>query len=1225
MDREHSKQHSNSEPIANSDIRGLSGRVHSVLSRLQHLKAVVIASTAQSASTDGNISSVEVPSLRHEINEARERILHLKSTLCGAPPKLDILEGVAPVPLPRKQVDDTSKPLIERIGGEVVLEALVGFLYAKLMIDTRLRAFFEQTPRKMASIKQRLFQFLLGYLGGKSTYDETNLKPAHYHLNVTDYHFDAFLDILQSAMENDIKVHPQATRDVLVSLSKVRKEIITGYTIRCELARINTKQGMEVLFNKLGGLDGVVRFVDRLYDVIAADTRISRFFTGKNFETIKHGQLAYITALIGGPHLYRRGPLEEIHKNLAIDDYFFDCYLQDAEKALHWLDIDDSVSDQVLIQLESVRPAVLGRSRGVAQIISSPADLVPVQLPTAVTSPNDSFRSPGADTPTTASLMAQLGGELNVEGIVETVYNGSLCDPRLRYFYLGVKIRQETFKRAFFNCIVTVAGGPVMYDLTQLRAIHFDMNITDYHFDTLMINLADACRLMEVKPGPTKELVTRMSKLRSEITGGCTIRLEMAQQRTESSGSVSPMSGSLDGPEGINRVITKLYEFVLQDERILHFFQGSKMEPLVKLQGQFLANLFGAGELYTGRDIGKVHALLNVADFHFDCFLENISKAVQACGFSTDTADECTVLVETTRRTIVNPASRNYSMTSQKNLTEALGGTDGIARSVDQVVKAAMKDGGPLRFTLESNSQHIPAIKDRMVKFVQQVSSCRSSGDWIDRAFIGRELARSLADVDVTDRRFDAIVSIVESTLVELKHILPEQIDDFVDICRSYRGQATKGYRLRQEELSLAFRESMTDDDSLFARIGNEQGLRSLIATYLRNVKDDEVIGAVFTSDHAVPLIRLVSRMVQCGKATEDDMGSRILCLNHYQFDRFVSGMKDTMSDQLHLQSTVVVEMASCVLEPLRPLLTTGEPLKRTTTLFDQYGGETGIEQLIDVTMEKLLAHDIKVFFDIPKSRMRTFKRRLARFVSALFSGPGVVLPNGEYSSHSTHPYASNMSGGSGKSTGQTVGTGGMNYLRHVHWNMNITDSHFDAFVECMRAAAKELGASLEVKRDTEALLNSVRGDIVIGWAKRSHDSEVRSRSVDGESIYERMGGNSTDPGLEAFLARFYELIERDRRINEFFIGAKFNAIRHAQGRFIVSILGGPVVTTRFLAEVHRIFNINNYHFDCFTKNALSAARDSGAPADVIDDIAVVFEPFREAIIAGSRRNDFQQ
>jgi truncated hemoglobin YjbI len=213
---------------------------------------------------------------------------------------------------------------------------------------------------------------------------------------------------------------------------------------------------------------------------------------------------------------------------------------------------------------------------------------------------------------------------------------------------------------------------------------------------------------------------------------------------------------------------------------------------------------------------------------------------------------------------------------------------------------------------------------------------------------------------------------------------------------------------------------------------------------------------------------------------------------------------------------------------------------------------------------------------------------------------------------------------GSGASSGQhELNTVGSSNIRQIHEHINITDTQFDAFIDCFRDSCREFGLTSEASKEFLAVLDSLRCEVIIGWTLRSSEARDRAdQARDGkyESFFDQMGGRSTDPGLEGFLGRVYELVERDKRINEFFLGAKFNSIREAQGRFLLSILGGPLVISRHLADVHKIYRITDYHFDCFVGDVIHAARDCGAPEEVRDDLACILEPFRSVVVIGSRQ-----
>lgn len=53
--------------------------------------------------------------------------------------------------------------------------------------------------------------------------------------------------------------------------------------------------------------------------------------------------------------------LKEIHKDLNVTDYHFDCFCSDFQKAMMGLGMDENLIDEVLITMEPLRQTVLGR------------------------------------------------------------------------------------------------------------------------------------------------------------------------------------------------------------------------------------------------------------------------------------------------------------------------------------------------------------------------------------------------------------------------------------------------------------------------------------------------------------------------------------------------------------------------------------------------------------------------------------------------------------------------------------------------------------------------------------------------------------------------------------------------------------------------------------------------------------------------------------------------
>ena len=462
---------------------------------------------------------------------------------------------------------DGTETLLDRLIGEDKLHRVLNKVFGTFLKDTRVRAFYENTSVKMRVHKDKLYRCLLGLLTGDSkVYDMTNLKPAHYHLNITDYHFDAFLDIFRSVLDADTELTPLVTSEVMSKLANVRSDITSGYTVRCELARINTAHddtNSSTLMKKIGGLEGVITFIDELYKLIEQDSRIAQYFVGHNFEKIRRGQRAYITELIGGPKMYRGRTMEEIHLNLGITDYLFDCYVHDAQKALRKCGSSDAVIDQVLIQLESVRASVVGHQRGAAEIyhVSNPyisnntfgTNLSSMSRMSGTSSNNSpsasyvQFASAGTSG-SRQSLLTHLGGELVVRQYVSTLFDVCAQDELLKDFFdLTNTPRRSRFEIGFYQCLITVSGGTVMYDLTQLRDSHYNLDITDSMFDRFMNNL----QITILKENPRVEeifasaLINRLSKLRSEITAGFTIRSHLDKSSSvPPSPLVCPFAGS---------------------------------------------------------------------------------------------------------------------------------------------------------------------------------------------------------------------------------------------------------------------------------------------------------------------------------------------------------------------------------------------------------------------------------------------------------------------------------------------------------------------------------------------------------------------------------------------------------------------------------------------------------------------------------------------------------
>ncbi|EER18561.1 Myoglobin, putative [Perkinsus marinus ATCC 50983] len=188
-------------------------------------------------------------------------------------------------------------------------------------------------------------------------------------MNITNYHFDAILEVLTNAareMKIDVDTIDDMTQEFKSSrrnsqvVNGIRSDVTIGCTVRMEAAKKkNETDGLDQLFMKLGGHEGISHFISHLYEFVERDNRINMFFEGSKLELIKKAQAAYISMLLGGSSEYNGRSLEEIHQTLAMTDFHLDCFLQCVQKSLKDCGATDDTTDEVVVRLESVRAAIL--------------------------------------------------------------------------------------------------------------------------------------------------------------------------------------------------------------------------------------------------------------------------------------------------------------------------------------------------------------------------------------------------------------------------------------------------------------------------------------------------------------------------------------------------------------------------------------------------------------------------------------------------------------------------------------------------------------------------------------------------------------------------------------------------------------------------------------------------------------------------------------------------
>ena len=82
--------------------------------------------------------------------------------------------------------------------------------------------------------------------------------------------------------------------------------------------------GTKPLYERLGGDPALTAVVDKFYDYMLEDDRVSAFFKKTNMDKQKKSQVAFLTMVTGGPNHYEGKSMDEAHAKMKIRKLDFD-------------------------------------------------------------------------------------------------------------------------------------------------------------------------------------------------------------------------------------------------------------------------------------------------------------------------------------------------------------------------------------------------------------------------------------------------------------------------------------------------------------------------------------------------------------------------------------------------------------------------------------------------------------------------------------------------------------------------------------------------------------------------------------------------------------------------------------------------------------------------------------------------------------------------------------
>ncbi|MDQ3565564.1 MAG: group 1 truncated hemoglobin, partial [Pseudomonadota bacterium] len=114
-----------------------------------------------------------------------------------------------------------------------------------------------------------------------------------------------------------------------------------------------------LLFERLGGQEGLTAIVEGLISNIGADPKTRLHFTNIHIGRFKTKMVEYLCEQTGGPCRYTGGDMKATHAPLQLGNAAFDAFMEDLTKSLDNKQVAQSDKDDLLGLLGKLRPDVV--------------------------------------------------------------------------------------------------------------------------------------------------------------------------------------------------------------------------------------------------------------------------------------------------------------------------------------------------------------------------------------------------------------------------------------------------------------------------------------------------------------------------------------------------------------------------------------------------------------------------------------------------------------------------------------------------------------------------------------------------------------------------------------------------------------------------------------------------------------------------------------------------
>jgi hemoglobin len=95
----------------------------------------------------------------------------------------------------------------------------------------------------------------------------------------------------------------------------------------------------------------------------------------------------------------------------------------------------------------------------------------------------------------------------------------------------------------------------------------------------------------------------------------------------------------IGGRTAVESVVDDFYDRVLDDDRLVHFFDGMDMDELHSHQVQFISSVAGGPVEYDGSDMREAHDHLDIGEADFDAVGDHLEVALRENGVEAENVD----------------------------------------------------------------------------------------------------------------------------------------------------------------------------------------------------------------------------------------------------------------------------------------------------------------------------------------------------------------------------------------------------------------------------------------------------------------------------------------------------------------------------------------------------------------------------------------------------------